>query len=113
MSSTQIRRVALALAGTALLGSLGLGAAPAQAAAARPAAAAQPAQPAQPATDPAPSCHDNGDTVPCWEYRTWYWTYDNCESAGAGLLNSQYDNYVCTLTSNGVGVGLWLHKVRT
>ncbi len=110
-----IRRAAAALAATLTLGlafglTLGPGAATARAATAAPRSA--PASAAQPATEPAPSCHDNGDTTPCWEYRTWYWTYADCESAGAGALNGQYDNYVCTLTSNGIGVGLWLHKLH-
>jgi hypothetical protein len=65
-------------------------------------------------TEPRPSCNDNNNTVPCWEYQTWYWTYDNCHRAGDGQVSSsqgKYDKHVCVLTSNGVGVGLWLHKL--
>ncbi|KOV58109.1 hypothetical protein [Streptomyces sp. MMG1121] len=64
---------------------------------------------------PTPSCSDNNNTVPCWEYQTWYWTYDNCNKAGTSAVDAdrgKFDNHVCALTSNGVGVGLWLHKLH-
>ncbi|MFI0742276.1 hypothetical protein ACH4PU_30020 [Streptomyces sp. NPDC021100] len=78
-----------------------------------PAAAAAPARPLD--NEPAPSCSDNNNTVPCWEYQTWYWTYDNCNKAGTNAVNAdrgKFDNHVCVLTGNGVGVGLWLHKLH-
>ncbi|GAA2265295.1 MULTISPECIES: hypothetical protein [Kitasatospora] len=109
-----VRRTVTALAVTAALAGLGL--TDAVAAPAHPAVPAAVRAPAGPAdTEPAPSCNDNNNTVPCWEYETWYWTYENCNNAGPGRVNSsggRYDHWVCVLTRNGVGVGLWLHKVR-
>ncbi|MDH6123381.1 hypothetical protein [Kitasatospora sp. GP82] len=106
-----IRRAVAALAVTAAVG--GFGVTDAVAAPSAPAAVRAPAGPMD--TDPSPSCNDNNNTVPCWEYQTWYWTYENCNNAGPGRVSSsggRYDHWVCVLTGNGVGVGLWLHKVR-
>ncbi|MFE5533546.1 hypothetical protein [Embleya sp. NPDC056538] len=105
-------RTALAvLATTAALG--GFGAVVTTAHAAERDAPAAPSRPAD--TEPAPNCSNNSNHKPCWEYQTWHWTYDNCNKAGTAAVNAdrgKFDNHVCVLTGNGVGVGLWLHKLH-
>ncbi len=111
--SLPIRSAAVALAAAAAACTFAMSGT-AGAAASHP--SASPAARARPTdTDPAPSCSDNNNTVPCWEYQTWYWTYANCNNAGTAAVDSshgKFDNHVCVLTSNGVGVGLWLHKLH-
>ncbi|MEV5506535.1 hypothetical protein [Streptomyces orinoci] len=69
-------------------GCLGAVATTAQAAASNhsPTRSAAPARPLD--NVPAPSCSDNNNTVPCWEYQTWYWTYDNCNKAGTNAVDA-------------------------
>ncbi|RAG87563.1 hypothetical protein DN069_00805 [Streptacidiphilus pinicola] len=61
---------------------------------------------------PGPDCANNGNTNPCWEYQTWFWTFDNCNN----YYNehpydpSRYDNHICAVFTNGLTVGLWFHK---
>ncbi|MFI1798549.1 hypothetical protein ACH427_14520 [Streptomyces sp. NPDC020379] len=108
-----MRTAVAAVAVIAALGGLGAVATTAQAAGDRAGAITEPQRPMD--NVPAPSCSDNNNTVPCWEYQTWYWTYDNCNKAGTSAVDAdrgKFDNHVCALTGNGVGVGLWLHKLH-
>lgn len=61
---------------------------------------------------PGPDCANNGNSNPCWEYQTWFWTFDNCNNYfnEHGYDPSRYDNHICAVFTNGATVGLWLHK---
>ena len=104
MRSTRIRRALMTV-----VAALALTLTP-QAAAQAATPTTSPAALAAPAGDPAPDCEANGGSTPCWEYRTWYWTYANCESAAHQAMgsDSRYDNYVCS--DHGLTVYLWLHR---
>lgn len=101
-----LRNIFTALAATAAIAALGI--APATAApATAPTAAVQ-----QLRASPGPDCANNGNTNPCWEYQTWFWTFDNCNNYfnEHGYDPSRYDNHICAVFANGATVGLWLHK---
>ena len=66
-----------------------------------------PASPAA-AAEPQPQCEYNGNKTPCWEYYSWYWTYDSCHAEGSRLANGpRYSDYLC---DGGFTVYLWLYR---
>lgn len=93
-----LRNFVAVLAATVSIGALGV--APATAA------------PASLRVSPGPDCANNGNTNPCWEYQTWFWTFDNCNNYfnEHGYDPNRYDNHICAVFTNGATVGLWLHK---
>jgi hypothetical protein len=108
MTRLSLPRVFAVAAAAMTFGAVAL--APANAAAPAPA----PRSGAAVRTSPGPDCADNGNTNPCWEYQTWFWTFDNCNTyySGHPYDPSRYDNHVCAVFTNGATVGLWYHKYR-
>ncbi|NNN36584.1 hypothetical protein HLK59_40770 [Streptomyces sp. S3(2020)] len=74
----------------------------------------QPAAAAGPLASPKPDCADNGNVNPCYEYQTWFWTFDACNSYAYShpYNRNRYDRHVCAVFTGGTTVGLWFHKVR-
>ncbi|MGW2640867.1 hypothetical protein [Streptomyces sp. NPDC001348] len=103
-----VRRAALGLAATALaVGGLATGGSTAQAA--ETTAKAAPSD-VRPLLDPGPEC--TGQSGNCWEYYSWYWTYESCQSAGRQQLASnpgRYNDYNCA-GDHGLVVWLWMHR---
>ncbi|MFI6575264.1 hypothetical protein ACIBFB_05640 [Nocardiopsis sp. NPDC050513] len=62
------------------------------------------------AVEPTPQCESNGNKPPCWEYYSWYWTYERCHEVGKQQVSAhaRYDDYTC---DGGATVYLWLHRV--
>lgn len=61
------------------------------------------------AEEPSPQCEHNGNKTPCWEYYSWYWTYENCHTEGRKQVQkSRYSDYLC---DGGATVYLWLKRV--
>lgn len=62
------------------------------------------------AVEPTPQCETNGNVPPCWEYFSWYWTYERCHEVGREQVrnHARYNDYVC---DGGATVYLWLHKI--
>jgi len=74
------------------------------------ASAAKTSNAVRPLEDPTPDCAQNGGQRPCWDYYTWYMTYEKCNESGANKVGSMYDTWLCEPASNGVAVSLWLHR---
>ncbi|OLT29726.1 hypothetical protein BJF83_10075 [Nocardiopsis sp. CNR-923] len=60
--------------------------------------------------EPTPQCESNGNKPPCWEYYSWYWTYERCHEVGKQQVSAhaRYNDYTC---DGGATVYLWLHRV--
>lgn len=104
-----VRTTIAALAAIGTIGGLGIGTATAsETGRARPASAARPLE------SPGPDCADNGNVNPCYEYQTWFWTFDNCNKYAYShpYDRNRYDRHVCAVFSGGTTVGLWFHKIR-
>jgi hypothetical protein len=71
---------------------------------------AAPAAALAPAVEPTPQCEHNGNKPPCWEYYSWYWTYERCHEVGKQQVSAhaRYNDYTC---DGGSTVYLWLHRV--
>ncbi len=108
-AKTKLRRTAAALTAALALCALGTTTATASGAARAHAAA-----PARIMESPKPDCADNGNVNPCYEYQTWFWTFDNCNQYAYShpYDRNRYDRHVCAVFSGGANVGLWFHKVR-
>ncbi|MFB7502976.1 hypothetical protein [Streptomyces broussonetiae] len=102
-----------ALATIGALATVSVGATP-SAAAAPSATSLRPAAAVQLRESPTPDCADNGNVNPCYEYQTWFWTFDNCNQYAYShpYDRNRYDRHVCAVFSGGATVGLWFHKVR-
>jgi len=104
-----VRTTVAALAATTAIAALGVGTATA--------AEINPGHPTSAADileSPQPDCADNGGVTPCYEYQTWFFTFDSCNDYAHQhpFDSSRYDRYVCAVFSGGLNVGLWFHKVR-
>ncbi|MEU3755496.1 hypothetical protein AB0H73_08805 [Streptomyces olivoreticuli] len=100
----KLRNTVAVLAAATALGGLGISTA----------VAAPPAAPARIMESPTPDCADRGGRAPCYEYRTWFWTFANCEEyvRNHEVDPAKYNGHVCAVFTNGATVGLWYHKYR-